>query len=220
MASNTPSVQLEPSTPDDTGISEVPLNPLLDDKPWFTQLKTSKTPIFIGEASDAAFATRFRQTIAPASSIASHIPRTHYITDEVLSGLMSTTSPWPSSSRARFLVEAALRSLCRCYHLVRRSEVLAILKERDLNGKWPDDPITTCKMWALFAIGELYTTKSKNLEQSFPGLAYFAHGSGMLRVLSERPQLDSIETLLLLVWNPNSPFLLPRLLIITVIVLP
>ena len=75
-------------------------NPLFEDRPWFHHMNTSNTPILIGEAADAAFATRFRQAIFDAN----HIPRTSFATDEKLVSLANSHCQWPAPSRARFLV--------------------------------------------------------------------------------------------------------------------
>lgn len=54
-------------------------------------------------------------------------------------------------------------------------------------------------MWALFAIGELRSSKCLSAGDSLPGVAYFAAASDAVRMINERPQLDVIETVLLLV---------------------
>ncbi|KAI9148029.1 LOW QUALITY PROTEIN: putative transcriptional regulatory protein [Paramyrothecium foliicola] len=193
-----PTLQNGINIPPERPSEDLPRNPLMEDGPWFAHMKTSGTPIWIGEASDAAFATRFRQTMAVTDDFANHIPRTHYATEDLLLKMAKSTPQWPSLSRARLLVGAAMRSLCRCYHIVRKSEVLALLERLDHNRSNPKEASYVCKMWAIFAIGELYTTKIGSLDDDFPGLAYFAHANNMLRVIGERPQLDSVETMLLL----------------------
>lgn len=55
------------------------------------------------------------------------------------------------------------------------------------------------KMWALFALGELYSTRCIQRDDAFPGLSAFSYASQVLRVVSERPVLDVVEALLLLV---------------------
>ncbi|TGO43584.1 hypothetical protein BOTNAR_1911g00010 [Botryotinia narcissicola] len=136
---------------DTAGAAETTLNPVLRDSHWFERIETSETPIWIGEISDAAFATRVRQLItAPQPS--NHIPRTHFVPNE---------------------------TLCQI--------PLAIV----------------FKCWALFALGELYTSRCTRAEETFPGLSAFAHASQSLRVVSERPHLDVVETILLLL-NPKT----------------
>lgn len=185
-------------------------NPILQEKYWFAHMKTSDTPIWIGEIADAAFATRFRQFVS-APGVSSHIPRTHYVSDETLRSLASpstSSSPaWPSLAHAKFLGDTALRYVQRSCHIVRRSEIMAELETiTSDHGNRGKNPRLECKLWALFAIGELCSTKSAGPNQVFPGLAYFTQASEILRVISERPNLDVVETVLLLVsYTPANP---------------
>lgn len=162
-------------------------------------VKVFNTPIFIGEAADAAWATRFRQAIIdPQSRHAKHLPRVNYAQDQQLMHLADSDVPWPSPSRSRFLVEVSLKYVSRSYHVVRRSAVLENLEQSIHNPSW-GGAIMRCKFWGLFAIGELYSTRSVPPGKDFPGMAYFAKASKMLGVLDERPSLDSIEIMHLLV---------------------
>jgi proline utilization trans-activator len=170
-------------------------NPLFEERPWFHNLNSSDLPVLIGEAADAAFATRCRQVISIRPI--SHIPRTNYVGDDVL---VHSDVPWPSMARARFLVEVSMKTLCQSYHIVRRSAVIASLDSWALSTQPKSrDANAACKLWALFAIGELYSTKSSPSEVAFPGLGYFIRASEILRVVQERPNMDVIETSLLLV---------------------
>ena len=60
-------------------------------------------------------------------------------------------------------------------------------------------PVAKAKMWALFALGELRSSKCLSSSKRLPGLAYFAIASDTVRLINERPQLDVIETTLILV---------------------
>jgi hypothetical protein len=55
------------------------------------------------------------------------------------------------------------------------------------------------KIWALFAIGEIRSRKCVTSSNGLPGMKYFAIASETIRLIHERPQLDMIETILLLV---------------------
>ncbi|KAI8282370.1 hypothetical protein K4K56_011147 [Colletotrichum sp. SAR 10_98] len=177
----------------DNGIA-VPA-PSLDQRPWFFDMNIPHTPILIGEASDAAFATRFRQAIATGDH--SHIPRVNYATDERLLALSDVDCPWPSPARARFLVGVALRYVSRCYHIIRKSLVLDGL-EQTLQNPSESDTLLKSKLWALFAIGAMYSTRSATSERDFPGMGYFARATRVLRIVSERPRIDVVELRLLL----------------------
>ncbi|KAF4422089.1 positive activator of transcription [Fusarium acutatum] len=132
----------EPSIPDvsSTETSSSLQGTLLEERPWFFDMNVLHTPVLIGEASDAAFATRFRQAISEPGH--SHIPRVNYAPDERLLALSDQDCPWPIPSRARLLVNVALKN--------------------------------------------------------FPGMAYFARATRILRIISERPRIDAIEIRLLL----------------------
>ncbi|WYZ37971.1 hypothetical protein EsH8_II_001477 [Colletotrichum jinshuiense] len=169
--------------------------PSLDERPWFFDMNIPHTPILIGEASDAAFATRFRQAISTAEH--SHIPRVNYATDERLLALSDTDCPWPSPARARFLVGVALRYVSRCYHIIRKSLILDGL-EQTLQNPAESDSLLKSKLWALFAIGAMYSTRSATSGTHFPGMGYFARATRVLRIVSERPRIDVVELRLLL----------------------
>ena len=59
--------------------------------------------------------------------------------------------------------------------------------------------LSRSKLWALFALGELYSSRAIPRGKRYPGLDYFAKATRVLRVVCERPSLDAIELRLLLV---------------------
>ena len=153
-------------------------------------------PIHIGEATDTAFATRFRQALSGAP--VDHIPRIDYAMDRDLLMLSESDCPWPSPARARFLLDTSLQAVCQCYHIVRKSTARRDL-DLALQGGSTHDSLTTCRLWALFALGVLHSSKVPARGHCFPGLAYFAQATRLLRFLSERPGVEHMEVLLLLV---------------------
>ncbi|KAF5687779.1 transcriptional regulatory [Fusarium denticulatum] len=171
---------------------------ILEEIDWFAHTRASDTPIWIGEISDAAFATRFRQ-FASSSQTPSHIPRTQFPSDDDLRLLVTENPAWPTPLRARLLVQAALKFLRCSYHVVRHSEVLSALNTFCSDPSNAGiSPIMKSKMWALFALGELRSSKCLSSSKRLPGLAYFAVASDTVRIINERPQLDVIETTLIL----------------------
>jgi hypothetical protein len=202
--SRTPSQSVSSSDERGDGGSrgELAHNPLVQEQAWFASQSAPDTPIWIGEASDEAFATRFRQFASSSSSSPppTHIPRMRYATDEMLARLASTPPRWPSMARLRFLVQSSLRSLCRSFYIVRRSEVSRAVERIAMDPTYADrEPLMACKVWAVLAIGELHSTKKTVSLAEFPGLAYFARASSMLCMLTERPHMDVVESMLLLV---------------------
>lgn len=178
-------------------------NPLFDDRSWFFPLGSTEMPIHIGEAADAAFSTRFRQALAKVPADVEHIPRKHYVSDSKLMRLSDDEVPWPPLAQARLLIKAALDTVGTCYHCIRKSELYSGLKQRYRNLNGPKT-IFDYKLWALFALGEAYSSRTQSTsEDTFPGLLYFARASRMFRGARERPQIDIIEVLLLLVSCPK-----------------
>ncbi|KAF2152725.1 hypothetical protein K461DRAFT_268623 [Myriangium duriaei CBS 260.36] len=171
-------------------------NPLLEDRPWFLHVNSLDMPAHIGEAADTAFATKFRQSLS--SRQVNHILRTQYYPDDLLLSLSYAECPWPSPSRARFLVTAALRHVTPCFYMINEKD---ILNKLSLFSRDPTtlDISSTYKLWSLFALGELYTSRGYGREMiRFPGVNYFAQATRTLSVPSERPRIDSVETRLLL----------------------
>lgn len=101
------------------------------------------------------------------------------------------------SSEGRFLVKVALNTVCRFYHMVRRNQVSKCL-EAAILAQGNAERLATSKLFALFALGELYSTKVAPPDGSFPGLIYFARARRNVTVPAERPQLDTMEITLLL----------------------
>lgn len=172
-------------------------NVTIDVRPWFINTNVTDTPILMAAVADAAFATRFRQVISdPQAPQHKHIPRVNYATDRQLMALSNLDVKWPGPSQRRFLVEVALQYLSRVYHVVRRSAVLENVEKSIQDPKW-GDYFQRCKLLALFAVGELYSSRSAS-EKDFPGMAYFAKAAKILGHSHERPNVEAVETRIIL----------------------
>jgi len=77
----------------------------------------------------------------------------------------------PEPVRAQYLVEAALRSLGRSFHILLRTVVVNEL-ERLLQSPRSVSIFVRSQLLATFAIGELYTTRASMTMDFFPDLAY------------------------------------------------
>lgn len=164
--------------------------------PWFVSMNVPHAPILIAESSDAAFATRFRQVISKVQQ--NHLPRVDFVDDETILTLAEADCAWPSPARARFLLDTTLKRLGRSYHILLRSTVFEEL-ERHIKSPTSTSLLTRSRLWAAFAIGELYATRMSVSSGSFPGLNYFAKATKILQVIPERPVIGMIEVNLLLV---------------------
>ncbi|KAJ8126634.1 hypothetical protein O1611_g7004 [Lasiodiplodia mahajangana] len=58
--------------------------------------------------------------------------------------------------------------------------------------------MTKCKILALFALGELFSSRYSNSVLEVPGLAYFSHASKAYAMLQERPSIECIEVAMIL----------------------
>jgi proline utilization trans-activator len=190
----TPSIAREPSNRT-TVVGEAARNPLLEDRPWFISL-TPEMPVLVGEATDAAFATRFRQALSGKTQ--SHFPRTQYAPNPASASLSLVNFSRPAPARARVLIKVALNTICRRYHLVQKSAILAIL-DQSIQNPAQCDAIPTCKLFAMFALGEAYSARATFPGQKFPGIDYYNNATHILRVLSEEPRIECIEVMAMLV---------------------
>lgn len=111
--------------------------------------------------------------------------------------LIDVNTPWPGPSRAKFLLQAAMKYIGRSYHIVQTDAVAASWEQISCDTS-RGTTILRSRLWALFAIGELYISKSIG-GCGFPGMAYFAQASQALGYLDERPEVESVELYLLLV---------------------
>ena len=191
-----PASPANPTVIENAANQETTQNPLIEERAWFHPLPSLESPIFVGEASDSAYCTRFRQTVGTVCT--NHLPRISFIQDEPLMLLSETERPWPTPARARFLVKVALNTICRYYHIVRKSVVLESLEEA-IKQERREKTLKIAKLLALFALGEAYSARSADPQSTFPGLLYFVHSRKMVSIPFERPQVDSVEISLLLV---------------------
>ena len=193
-------------TPPEPRADNADRNPLIEERPWFVSFKNVDLPIHIGEAADAAFATRLRQ--AASSTLVSHLPRVHYMSDDTLRAFADTPTEWPSASQLRFLVDAALKTICKNWHISRRSVIQEDV-QRLIQDPSSCDWLLQCRIWALLAIGEAFSSRCVLPGEPFPGSKYWARAMQLAHMPCERPKLDLVEVHLLMVSsllkpNPNN----------------
>lgn len=181
----------------DTPVSNEPShNPVLEEKPWFLSTRSSEIPILIGEVADAAFATRSRQLLT--NQALNHTLRTNYPDNNQITELAQAECPPMNTSHTRFLIRVALKNLNGSFHIVRKSRVWELL-EQYLQSPHTLDASSRCKILALLALGELYSSSCQAQGTATPGLAFFSHASKTHDLLQERPSINTVEISLLLV---------------------
>ena len=170
-------------------------NPLLAERPWFEAL-TPEMPLLVSEATDVAFATRARQELADKKQ--RHFQRVEHVQDKAIMSLWNSECPWPSPSRSRFLLKVAFNTVCQRYHILHMSSTRESL-EQMIREPAACDTTSTCKLSALFALGELFSSRTCVSDAQFPGLDYYVSSTRMLQAISEHPNIHCVEVLTMLV---------------------
>lgn len=171
----------------------------MQERAWFVPYDVTNPPVYISEAACTAFATRFRQSLAGFRGSAPHVPRTHYTQDENLLSALHSPVSWPSRTQAQLLLKVALININRAFHVVLTKPTLAGLDQLYEDTR-SQGTLATCKFFALFALGEVYSSRAViSSEGIFPGMLYFMHSCSLLPILPERATLEHIEILILLV---------------------
>lgn len=112
-------------------------------------------------------------------------------------------------------MKVALNTVCRYFHMLRKSSVQDQLGEA-IKSNGSGDRLVIGKLLALFALGEVYSAKTVSKQTEFPGLVYFAQSKSFVSEFNERPQLESVEVALLLVSIPWRISLQPSLIVYVV----
>lgn len=188
-----PAPEPTPTSPATDHFEEPTRNPLMDERPWFLPVNSSRIPILIGEVADPAFATRIRQTISKRPQ--NHIPRTAYPANDPVPNCVL---PELNHVHARFLLKTALAYFDGRYHIVRKSATWSLFGKY-IQAPASLDPLSKCKISALFAFGELYSSQGKTSPDGVPGMVFFKDASKAYGALHERPTTDYVETCLILV---------------------
>lgn len=211
-----PSIQDLAESPAEKGV----VNPLIEDRAWFEPYTITDLPVYVGEAACTAFTTRLRQALDISSGQAAHIPRFHFISDEYVVADSNSTPLWPSKVKAQLYVKVALAYVGKIYHIILTSVTLKRLDQvyQDMSCVTAVD---TCKFFALFALGEVYSNKTKTADsQAIPGLSFFTAASKLLQTLPERATVQHVENLVLLV-NPSCRYVASiQLIFVLVLFLP
>ncbi|PYI11498.1 fungal-specific transcription factor [Aspergillus sclerotiicarbonarius CBS 121057] len=170
-------------------------NPLLGDRAWFYPYDTSAPPIYMGDAACTAFATRLRQFLTGDPNTA-HVARTQYTPE---SSLLQGAAEWPGLAQSRLLIRIAFNQLSRVYHLFLRKSTLEQLESVYRTPTLRDDPSIMCKLFALFALGEVYSSRANPSPTCrVPGTKYYVRAMSLIPILPERPGVIHVESLLLL----------------------
>lgn len=178
-------------------------NPVISTRAWFHSRGPMQAPIFVGEVCWTTYATRLRRLLGQDPSI-SPVVRDAYTSEATLRALDNPSLPWPSLARARLLLQVAFNQRHRFFNFLRYKDTFKQLEHvYATNGRsaGSNDGVVTYKLFALFAIGEAYSNGRSNPPGDFaiPGVSYYMRALALMPILSERPNLIHLETLILLV---------------------
>jgi hypothetical protein len=174
---------------------------------WFQVEDVSILPIYTSEAACTAFATQLCQCLEKPGSPKPHISRWNFIDESILNHSLNADINWPSLVSAKLLVKTALGHINPGFHLALKKDTIDVLSSVYQNQSF-NDPVLKCKYFALFAIGQVYSTQHDLTNAStIAGTTYFAQSLNLLQVIPERPSMTHIESLLLLVcFSFHDPF--------------
>ena len=176
----------------------------MNEDAWFILTDRDRIPNYIPDAACPAYATRFRQTIAPPGKTLHHYPRTHWVADEHLKSANLTQGVWPSRVDAQLLLKLGIARVNNSFHVLLYKRTMALL-DQAYSEVEPLQEKNICKLFALFALGRVYSSHVKQASaEQFPGLEYFKYESSLLNVLPERPCVEHVESLILLVLRLQS----------------
>lgn len=175
--------------------------------PWFQPHGASVLPIYISEAACTAFATRLCQCLRRTDLPTLHLPRWRYTDESTLASLLHIEVQWPSLVYAELLVKTALAHINLFFHSTLKKETLDVLHNIYQKEHF-NHAALKCKYFALFAVGQVYSTPCDPTNTStLPGTAFFARAMSLLQIIPERPSMVHIECLLLLVCCTKLPLL-------------
>ena len=148
--------------------------------------------VYMCEAACSSFSSRLCQELLGAKAQVDVIRQAYVQESQLLDAYNAESFSWPSRPQASMLLETALRTVGKCYHISRYSTARKALEMayKDINSV---DQLTISKLLALFALGEVYSPRRSADPQGVPGLVYFAQAKKLLRIVPERPSIEHIE---------------------------
>lgn len=195
-----PSVESPPEQTQHGHVAEndVP-NPLLEVQDGLFAGQDSAQPVFIGEASCTAFGDRLLQCVDSSYSSVTCNTIPDHITHPAFNRLANKDFELPNRVQATLLVRRAHSFVGNNYHLFEKKSFFDKL-DRAYSGEGGTDLLFTCHLFAMLALGELYThCKTHAADSRIPGTSYFVQAVNLLQDLYEVGSIEQVQILLLLV---------------------
>jgi proline utilization trans-activator len=174
--------------------------PLLEDRILIRNDSISSRPVYVGGAACTAFATRLGAHLRGnhLSCPPSVVPVLKHVD---LQRTIHSRLALPSRAYARLLVRTVINFIGRDYHLL-RERLFFTEVDQIYDDPQSADSISLCRLFVVLALGELYLKRSGSIEgggKAVPGTTFFLQAVSYFEEHYEEPDVEYIETLLLLV---------------------
>lgn len=150
-------------------------------------------PVYVGAAAFTAFANiLWHDGPTPPRNV-------KVFKHPTLQRAIKTDYKLPNYTYANLLVQVVLRFIGSDYHLLKKKSFSQRVDR--LYGPATEqtpDTMFLCRLFAVFALGELYLKKSTS-QREVPGAKFFLQSVSLFEELYEEPNIEYIETLLLMV---------------------
>ncbi|KAF2147618.1 hypothetical protein K461DRAFT_263552 [Myriangium duriaei CBS 260.36] len=182
----------------DNGAGEEGATPIFEDSIRDGCISGISSHVYIGDAACAAFGSRIRH-LANGGRYAVDTANATFFDHPVLSRCTQPTFELPSRTYAKVLVQVVSRFVGSDYHFMRPRKFNSELEKVYTNPAETSQNFI-CRLFGIFALGELYSKKSSIVHQGMPvpGTAFFVQAIALLQDEHERGDVEYIETLLTL----------------------
>ncbi|KAF2083934.1 hypothetical protein K490DRAFT_9525, partial [Saccharata proteae CBS 121410] len=173
-------------------------NPLLEEPGRNRFEKKPPKPLYLGGAACSAFGTRLRYYVKGNDSM----PQPRRMVCYKHRGLLriaNTEFQLPNKTYAKMLVQVVLRFIGPDFHILQRKSFMRRLEET-YTAQTHEDPVFLCRLFVIFALGELYSKKTSmtGSRRIVPGTGFFLQAMSLFQDLHEEADVDYIETLLVI----------------------
>lgn len=176
-------------------------NPLLEDRLPIYDHHVPPQPVYVGGAACAAFASRLGSTVRGNGQGTSTYAASGF-EHAVFRRSIAVEYPLPNRAYTQVLVQVVLRFVGYDYHLMRKRSLFERIDEI-YRAPQAASHMSLCRLFVTLALGELYLKKTAlsedGCERTVPGTNYFLQAVSLFEEKYEEPNVDYIETLLLLV---------------------
>lgn len=183
----------------DQTVAEPFPNPLLDIQHGLFSGQESSEPVFVGEAACTAFGDRLLQCVSTKHTDVSCNIMPDHITHPVFGRCMNPTFQLPNRIQATLLIRRVQKFIGTNFHLMLRKSFFAQF-DRAYNSRQLPDAQWACHLFALLALGELYSNCNSNpADDRIPGMSWFLIAVRLLQDSYEVASLEQVQVLVLLV---------------------